>query len=67
MYAMLFGRPPFETSDVKATYKRIRANQYSFPDTLDVSTEAKDVIFEILVLDPDLRPSVDQILDMPFF
>jgi polo-like kinase 1 len=25
-YAMLFGRPPFETSDVKQTYKRIKTN-----------------------------------------
>ncbi|KAG6574745.1 PLK/PLK-UNCLASSIFIED protein Kinase [Phytophthora cinnamomi] len=26
MYTLLVGRPPFETDDVKATYKRIRAN-----------------------------------------
>lgn len=26
MYAMLIGKPPFETSDVKTTYKRIKAN-----------------------------------------
>lgn len=24
MYALLFGRPPFETNDVKKTYKRIK-------------------------------------------
>ena len=64
---MLFGRPPFETADVKATYKRIRLNDYKFPDTVTVSKEAKAVISSILVLDPKLRPSVDEILDMPFF
>lgn len=26
VYTMLIGRPPFETSDVKTTYKRIKAN-----------------------------------------
>ena len=26
LYAMLIGKPPFETSDVKTTYKRIKAN-----------------------------------------
>lgn len=27
MYTLLVGRPPFETQDVKATYRRIRANE----------------------------------------
>jgi len=26
LYTMLIGKPPFETSDVKTTYKRIKAN-----------------------------------------
>ncbi|CAD8062887.1 unnamed protein product [Paramecium primaurelia] len=32
MYAMLIGKPPFETPDVKTTYKKIRQNLYSFPE-----------------------------------
>ena len=32
LYTMLVGRPPFETSNVKTTYKRIRMNFYTFPD-----------------------------------
>ena len=31
-YTLLIGKPPFETSDVKTTYRRIRMNAYSFPD-----------------------------------
>lgn len=31
IYTLLFGRPPFETSDVKRTYKRIKLNDYTFP------------------------------------
>ena len=77
IYTMVFGRPPFETSDVKTTcppyqhlstlsnislfpvqqhlnapakphrslkvrYKRIRMNQYSFPDSVRVSGQVKD-------------------------
>ena len=30
-YTMLVGKPPFETNDVKTTYRRIKANSYSFP------------------------------------
>jgi polo-like kinase 1 len=32
MYPLLIGKPPFETNDVKATYKRIKINAYSFPE-----------------------------------
>ena len=48
MYTVLVGKPPFETSDIKATYKRIKSNQYSFPDTVPVSDDARDLIESIL-------------------
>ncbi len=32
IYTLIIGKPPFETMDVKTTYKRIRAGAYSFPD-----------------------------------
>lgn len=41
IYAMIVGRPPFETSDVKSTYKRIKQNAYAFPSALELSNEAK--------------------------
>ena len=28
IYTLIIGKPPFETSDVKTTYKRIRMNAY---------------------------------------
>lgn len=66
MYAMLFGRPPFETTDVKTTYKKIKANEYVFPD-VGVSEHAKDLIKNILVSEPDKRLSFEEILQHPFF
>jgi polo-like kinase 1 len=30
-YAFLFGRPPFETNEVKMTYKKIKSCEYAFP------------------------------------
>lgn len=66
MYTLLVGRPPFETDDVKATYKRIRANQYDFPDTVHVSSSARSLIRDILRSDPGARPSLDQILKHAF-
>ena len=40
MYAMIIGRPPFETSDIKMTYKRIKQIQFSFPDGVPISESA---------------------------
>ena len=34
LYTMLVGRPPYESKDVKSTYKRILANNFTFPDTV---------------------------------
>ena len=66
-YTMLFGRPPFETSDVKQTYKRIKMNSYTFPENIKVDPSAKKLISSILNLDPSKRPSLDAIVEHDFF
>lgn len=33
-FAFLFGRPPFETNEVKLTYKKIKSCEYTFPVNL---------------------------------
>jgi polo-like kinase 1 len=53
LYTMLIGRPPFETSNVKTTYKRIRMNFYTFPDHVTISNEAKDLIQKLLKKEPE--------------
>jgi polo-like kinase 1 len=67
MYTMLIGRPPFETNDVKTTYRRIRMNAYSFPDHIQISNESRDLIEKILVIEPSLRPNLNEIEKHPFF
>lgn len=66
-YTLLIGKPPFETTDVKSTYKRIKSNCYSFPDNLIISAKAKSLIQQILVLEPHKRPSIRDILAHDFF
>ena len=41
LYTLLIGKPPFETSDVKQTYKRIKSNYYTFPDTTIISEQPR--------------------------
>ena len=67
MFTMLVGKPPFEDVDVKSTYQRIRDNAYSFPDSLYVSSAAKNLIQSILRHDPKSRPTVFDILNHPWF
>eukprot|EP00667_Euglena_gracilis_P013821 EG_transcript_14276 len=67
LYTLLVGRPPFETADVKSTYKRIRENAYSFPESLAISSQARHLIRRILQAQPENRPSLADIEADPFF
>lgn len=60
------GRPPFETNDTKTTYRKILKANYAFPSNVVVSETAKDLIKRILVLEPQKRPTLDEILEHPF-
>ena len=66
VYTLLIGRPPFETDDVKETYKKITANNYSFPSNVYLSDEAKDFIKKVLLIDPSARLTPDQMYEHPF-
>jgi polo-like kinase 1 len=37
MYTLLVGRPPFESQEVKHTYRKIKACAYSFPEHVEIS------------------------------
>ena len=67
IYTLIIGKPPFETNNVKETYKRIKNDNYSFPENALISEPSKELIQSILVLDPNKRPNLDQILASDFF
>ena len=60
-YTLIIGKPPFETPDVKSTYKKIKMNSYSFPEHILISDIARNLITKILNLDPTKRPTLDEI------
>ncbi|KAK9898570.1 Pkinase-domain-containing protein [Cystobasidium minutum MCA 4210] len=66
IYTMLVGKPPFQTKDVKAIYKKIKHLEYSFPANVDISEDAMELIENILNREPQSRPSVYEILEHPF-
>uniref|UniRef100_A0A671U863 Serine/threonine-protein kinase PLK n=1 Tax=Sparus aurata TaxID=8175 RepID=A0A671U863_SPAAU len=65
MYTMLLGRPPFETTNLKETYRCIREARYSLPSSL--SPQAKQLIATLLAKIPEDRPNLDHILRHDFF
>jgi len=64
---MLVGHAPFGSRGTDATILRIQSNAYGFPTNLPLSRRAKHLIIWILQPDPVKRPTLDQILDHPFF
>ena len=53
-FTMLVGKPPYESKDVKSTYRRILANEYSFPAG-KVGEDAKTLISSMLQTDAKMR------------
>uniref|UniRef100_A0A674CCR4 Serine/threonine-protein kinase PLK n=1 Tax=Salmo trutta TaxID=8032 RepID=A0A674CCR4_SALTR len=65
MYTLMCGNPPFETLDLKETYKCIKEVKYNLPSTL--SPAAQKLISSILQKNPSDRLTLDQILNHQFF
>lgn len=66
-YTMIFGRPPFETRDVKITYRKIKSNNFTFPHHVQVSEESKDFIKALLKTNPQKRLGLNEIMKHGFF
>jgi serine/threonine protein kinase len=66
IYTLLFGKTPFQSDSIESTYKNIRSCKFSFPDDIETSEDPKDLISKILRLDPEDRPSVNEIRNHPF-
>jgi hypothetical protein len=67
LYTLLVGKCPFQSFDVKSTYKNIKTNKFIFPDNRFFSDNAKMLIRELLQSDPRKRPCFETILNHPFF
>ena len=64
VYTLVVGKPPFETNDLKDTYKRIKSNEYRIPS--NVGTEVSSFIQKLLQSDPTKRPTMRQVLEDPY-
>ena len=60
LYAMLFGRYPFNARERDYAKKIVRA-EYVVPDDVPVSSECVDLLTRVLVADPNARMSMEDI------
>lgn len=71
LFVMLVGSYPFEDpaapKDFRATIARIMAIKYSYPAGLKLSSEVKDLLAKIFVVDPTQRLNVPGIVAHPWF
>ncbi|KAF9547781.1 Pkinase-domain-containing protein, partial [Agrocybe pediades] len=65
LYVMLCGRLPFEDEEVQMLFAKINQGNFHLPSYL--SSEAKDLITSMLVVDPLKRITVPEIIKHPFF
>ncbi|KAG6971019.1 hypothetical protein JG687_00002266 [Phytophthora cactorum] len=63
-YILLCGYPPFHDDNHNALFKKIKKGKFQFdsPYWDHVSDDAKDLISQMLVVDPEKRATVDQLL-----
>ena len=64
VYTLIVGKPPFETDDLKNTYRKIRYNEYNIPPR--VNPEVRVFIQKMLQSNPKERPTMKQILADPY-
>ena len=68
MYMMLSGQPPFKGENDEEIYQAIKNGKYNFDDEKwdTISNDAKDLIKNLLIKDPDKRYSAEKALNHPW-
>lgn len=70
-YAMLTGKPPFQAMTQKEIYRKAKKADYAWLKNAecenDIPHEAKSIVAQLLVIDAEARPDLDDIVCHPFF
>lgn len=64
VYTLSVGKPPFETDELKSTYRRIKKNDYTIP--MHINPQLAGFISKMLRADPTKRPTMRAILNDPY-
>ena len=67
LFFLFTGLAPFTSFDVDETYENIKLGKFSFPNDCDISDIAKDLIQNMLIVDPLKRITIEKIYAHDFF
>ena len=67
LYAMLFGDFPFRANKQEELFQLITEGNLIFPDDIEVSDKAKNLLSKIFVNKPTKRISLEELLNDPWF
>lgn len=67
IYMMLVGKPPFHSDQPDKTYKNITDVRYEFPENVELSDQAKNLVTMCLFRNPSKRPKLEKLLGHKFF
>ena len=67
LYTMIFGKFPFNGNDNDELFNLINEGKVEFPEDDDASIEVKNLIKKIIVVEPGKRPSLNSIMNDPWF
>jgi len=67
LYAMLFGDFPFRANNQDKLFELITEGKLIFPNDIEVSDKAKNLLSKIIVIKPNKRISLEEILNDPWF
>lgn len=65
LFALLVGRLPFDDPNMRVLLQKVRAGRFEIPSY--IPAEAKDLIRKMLVVDPEYRITMSDIIKHPFF
>lgn len=66
VFTLIVGIPPFETPHVKTTYKLIKDVKFTFPEDIPISSDARDLIGNLLLYDTSERLDLLKVVNHPF-
>ncbi|KAG8851968.1 hypothetical protein FRB96_008983 [Tulasnella sp. 330] len=65
LFALLVGRLPFDDQNMRVLLQKVRVGKFDMPAF--IPTDAKDLIRKMLVVDPEQRIQMAEIISHPFF
>ncbi|KAG8947666.1 hypothetical protein FRC04_010600 [Tulasnella sp. 424] len=65
LFALLVGRLPFDDPNMRVLLQKVRAGRFEIPSY--IPADAKDLLRKMLVVDPEYRITMPDIIKHPFF